>query len=106
MNSRHTSLLIPAISIKSQSCQKGSNCYDALHNAVHNCNQSQHCTIDIFLIGYEPLVDKRSNIKKTDCEEQELSKSYSGHEKTKSCPVTLSCPVTSVTHEGRLEVRV
>ena len=25
---------------------------------------------------------------------------YSGHEKKKSCPVTLSCPVTSVTHDS------
>ena len=59
---RHTSLWIPAISIKSHNCQNGSNGYNALHNAMHNCNQSQHCTIDIFLIGtpnllcYERLV--------------------------------------------------
>ena len=51
MNPRLTSLWIPAISIKSNSCQEESNGYNALHNAVHNCNQSQHCTIDIFLFG-------------------------------------------------------
>ena len=33
------------------SCQKGSNGYNVLHTAIHNCNQSQRCTIDIFLIG-------------------------------------------------------
>ena len=33
------------------SCQKGSNGYNALHTAIHNCNQSRLCTIDILLIG-------------------------------------------------------
>ena len=51
MNPRHTSLWIPAISKKSHSCQKESNGYNALHHAIHNYNQSQRCTIDIFLIG-------------------------------------------------------
>ena len=55
MNPRHTSLWIPAISIKSHSCPKGSNGYNALPNAIHNCNQSQRCTIDIFLIGLCPV---------------------------------------------------
>ena len=51
MNRRHTSLWILAISIKSHSCQQGSNGYNALHNAIHNWNQSQRYTIDIFMIG-------------------------------------------------------
>ena len=33
-------------------------------------------------------------------EENECGKKYSGHEKKKSCPVTLSRPVTSVTHDN------
>ena len=50
-NCRQISLLIPAISRNSHSCQKASNGYNALDNGVHSCNQSQCCAIDNFLIG-------------------------------------------------------
>ena len=62
MNPRRTSLWIHAISIKSHSCQKRSNGYNALHNAIHNCNQSQRCTIDIFLIGYSLITVSDSSL--------------------------------------------